>query len=149
MRLRLVEEPFDDPNYLFELRHDGFRAIAYVQNGECKLISRNLKHLRFARLERVLAALPVQDAIFDGEIVCLDARGVSQFNELLSRKAEPVFYAFDLLQMNGEDLRCLPLIDRKNRLAQLVTANGCQKILYAQHIEQHGKRFSRKSAPGI
>ena len=45
MRLRLVREPFDHPDYIFELKHDGFRAVAYLQNGECKLISRNLKPL--------------------------------------------------------------------------------------------------------
>jgi len=50
MRLRLVKEPFDHPDYIFELKHDGFRAIAYLQNGECKLVSRNLKNLRFQSL---------------------------------------------------------------------------------------------------
>jgi bifunctional non-homologous end joining protein LigD len=94
MRLRLVKEPFNDPDYNFELKHDGFRAIAYIEHGECKLVSRNLKHLRFKALEEALATLPVQNAIIDGEIVCIDANGVSQFNELLNRKAEPVLYAF-------------------------------------------------------
>ena len=141
MRLRLVDKPFDHPDYIFELKHDGFRAIAYMQNGECKLISRNLNNLRFTSLKKGLAKLPVEDAIIDGEIVCLDAQGVSQFYQLLNRKAEPVFYAFDLLWLNGEDLRNKALTDRKKRLARLIRSADYPRILYAQHIEQYGKRF--------
>ena len=50
MRLRLVKEPLDHPDYLYELKHDGFRAVVYIEDGECKLVSRNMKLLRFARL---------------------------------------------------------------------------------------------------
>jgi bifunctional non-homologous end joining protein LigD len=141
MRLRLVREPFDHPNYIFELKHDGCRAIAYLQNGECKLVSRNQRNLGFEALKRSLAKLPVENAILDGEIICVDAKGVSQFNQLLSRKGEPVFYAFDLLWLDGEDLREMPLVERKKRLARLVWAAKCPRLLYAQHIEQHGKAF--------
>jgi bifunctional non-homologous end joining protein LigD len=97
-------------------------VVAYLQNSECKLISRNQRNLGFETLKRSLAKLPVQTAILDGEIVCLDERGVSQFNQLLSRKGEPVFYAFDLLWLDGEDLRQRPLVERKKRLARLVRA---------------------------
>src|SRR5215472_19370342 len=141
MRLRLVREPFDHPDYIFELKHDGFRAIAYLQNGESKLVSRNQRNLGFESLEKALAKLPVQTAILDGEIVCLDGKGVSQFNQLLSRKRGPVLYAFDLLWLDGEDLRQMPLIERKKRLARLVQAAKCPRLLYAQHVEQHGKEF--------
>jgi len=85
--------------------------------------------------------LPVKNAIIDGEIICLDAKGVSRFNQLLSRKGEPVFYAFDLLWLDGEDLRQRPLIERKKRLGRLVRAAKCPRLLYAQHIMQHGKSF--------
>jgi len=139
MRLRLVREPFDHPDLIFELKHDGFRAIAYLQNGESKLVSRNQRNLGFEALKRSLAKLPVQNAIIDGEIICLDAKGVSQFNQLLSRKGEPVLYAFDPLWLDGEDLRQRPLIERKKRLARLVQAAKCPRLLYAQHIEQRGK----------
>jgi bifunctional non-homologous end joining protein LigD len=47
MRLRLVKEPFDNPDYVFELKHDGFRALAYIESRECRLVSRNLRSLRF------------------------------------------------------------------------------------------------------
>jgi len=110
MRLRLVREPFDNPEYLMEWKADGFRAIAYVENGEAKLVSRNLKSLRFESLGASLAKLPVANAILDGEIVCLDANGVSQFNWLLSgrRSGQAIFYAFDLLWLDGADLRESP-----------------------------------------
>ena len=106
MRLRLVREPFDHPDYIFELKHDGFRAIAYLQHGECRLVSRNQRNLGFASLKKALAGLPVQTAILD-----------------------------------GEDLRQRPLVERKKRLARLIQAATCSRLLYAQHIEQHGKGF--------
>jgi bifunctional non-homologous end joining protein LigD len=141
MRLRLVREPFDHPDYIFELKHDGFRVIACLQHGGCKLVSRNQRNLGFEALKRLLANLPVRNAIIDGEIICVDGKGVSQFKQLLSRKAEPILYAFDLLWLDGEDLRQMPLIERKKRLARLVRAAKCPRLLYAQHIMQHGKAF--------
>jgi len=144
MRLRQVEKPFDHPDYIFELKHDGFRAVAYLQNDECKILSRNLNDLRFASLKEALAKLPVQNAILDGEIVCLDENGVSRFYQLLNGKAEPVLYAFDLLWLNGEDLRPTSLLERKERLCDLIHSSKCTRILYADHIEQFGKRFFKE-----
>ena len=68
MRLRLVREPFDHPDYIFELKHDGFRAVVYLQARECKIISRNQRNLGFESLKKALAKLPVETAILDGEI---------------------------------------------------------------------------------
>jgi ATP-dependent DNA ligase len=72
MRLRLAKEPFDHPDYIFELKHDGFRAIAYLEDGDCKLISRRQNTLAFRSLKNNLANLSVGSAIIDGEVVCLD-----------------------------------------------------------------------------
>jgi bifunctional non-homologous end joining protein LigD len=141
MRLRLVKDAFDAPEFIFELKHDGFRALAYIEDGECRLISRNLHHLKFDALKRALAKLPVQNAILDGEVVCIDEDGVSQFNELLKRNADPVFYAFDLVWVNGKDLRQFPLIERKSKLAKLVEKSKCDSLIYAQHIAANGKKF--------
>jgi len=77
--------------------------------------SRNLKIMRFDSLKKSLAILPVKSAIIDGEIVCLDGKGVSQFNQLLNKKAEPVFYAFEFWR-DSQDLRRLPLLERKMRI---------------------------------
>jgi bifunctional non-homologous end joining protein LigD len=143
MRLRLVREPFDHPDYIFELKHDGFRAVAYIDRGDCRLISRNLKSLLFKSLRASLAAIDVTDAIFDGEIIVLNRNGVSQFNSLLSRKNEDaaVFYAFDPLWLNGTDLRQQPLVERKQQLRTLVSRSKCERLLYAQHIDGAGKQF--------
>jgi bifunctional non-homologous end joining protein LigD len=91
MELRLVRNVFDHADYVFELKHDGFRGIAYIEGGKCQLVSRRHCGLEFPSLAAALAKLPAESAILDGEIVCLDERGISQFNRLLSRKAEPVF----------------------------------------------------------
>jgi bifunctional non-homologous end joining protein LigD len=117
MLLARVARPFDHTDYVFELKHDGFRCVAYIEDGECELVSRNLSSFKlFESLKKSLAALPVKNAILDGEVVCLDRDCVSRFNELVSRKGKPVFYAFDLLWLDGEDLRNLPLDERKRRL---------------------------------
>src|SRR6516164_8596772 len=122
MRLRLVKESFDNPDYIFELKHDGFRATAYIENRECRLVSRNLKSLRFESLRSALGKLPVHNAIIDGEIICLDGKGVSQFNWLLSgrRANQAILYVFDLLWIDDVDLRRTPLVKRKAWLCELV-----------------------------
>jgi bifunctional non-homologous end joining protein LigD len=74
----------------------------------------------------------------DGEVVCLDSNGVSQFNQLIGRRHEPIFYAFDLLWLNCEDLRRLPLLERTKRLEKLVKKSKCHELLYAHHVEKDG-----------
>ena len=128
MRLTRVAKPFDDPDYVFELKHDGFRALAYIEAGECKLVSRNSNQFKsFVSLKESLGKIPIKNAILDGEVVCLDSNGVSKFNELMSRKGKPVFYVFDLLWLDGKDLRSLPLIERKQRLYELIQRSRCRR----------------------
>ena len=120
-QLSLVRTPFDDPDFIFELKHDGFRALARIWDGKCELVSRKRNvYKSFEQLRDNLAKLKVENAVIDGEIVCLDEEGKSIFNELLSRRGCPVFYAFDLLYLNGRDLRQLPLIERKEELKALI-----------------------------
>jgi bifunctional non-homologous end joining protein LigD len=82
----------------------------------------------------------VRDAVLDGEIVCLDDEGRSQFNELLHRRGQPAFYAFDLVWLNGRNLRQLPLVQRKERLPKLIEKAECPAIIYrATHRrKRHG-----------
>ena len=80
-----------------------------------------------------------QSAILDGEIVCLDSNGVSQFKQLLYRRGRAVFFAFDLLWLNDTDLRQTPLIERKKKLQGLIQRSGLTEIIYAQHVERYGK----------
>jgi bifunctional non-homologous end joining protein LigD len=80
--------------------------------------------------------------VLDGEIVCLDRHGKTQFKDLLFRRGEPRFYAFDLLWHDGEDLRHLPLIERKLRLRSVVPRQG-ERLLYCDHIEGDGEGLLR------
>jgi len=133
-----IAQPFDHLDWIFELKHDGFRALAYVEDGTCRLISRKqIIYKSFGALAAALADLPVANAILDGELVCLGADGRSQFIELMrKRRREAVFYAFDLLWHDGEDLRPLPLVERKRRLRRLVRSHD--RLLFAEQIQGKG-----------
>jgi bifunctional non-homologous end joining protein LigD len=145
MRLSRRPEPFDSADYLFELKIDGFRSLAYVENGQCDLISRNGNTFRnFKDLALWIGDnLRAESAVLDGEIACVDDSGRSVFNDLLFRRRECVFFAFDLLFLNGEDLRALPLIERKARLKQLLRRKR-SPVFYVDHIEAHGHQFVDK-----
>src|SRR4029077_5634027 len=87
-----IQAPFDHQDWVFELKHDGFRALAYVEDGSCHLISRKqIVSKRFAPLSTAIAALPVKNAILDGEIVALGPDGRSQFAELMKRSQIVIF----------------------------------------------------------
>ena len=142
--LRRLRQPFDHPEWIFELKHDGFRGMANVSHGRCELVSRNGNVFRrFNPLSEALGKLRVKDAILDGEIICIDGEGVSQFNELLFRRGVQYFYAFDLIWLNGNDLRNVRLIDRKERLKKLVIRAGNPSLLYADHVDAYGIDFFR------
>jgi bifunctional non-homologous end joining protein LigD len=82
-----IAAAFDNPDWVFELKHDGFRAVAYVENGACRLVSRKqIIYKSFAGLAAAIAGLEVKDAILDGEIVCLGEDGRSEFRELMHRR---------------------------------------------------------------
>ncbi len=80
--------------------------------------------------------------MLDGEIVALDRHGKAQFKDLLFRRVEPRFYAFDLLWVDGDDMRYLPLIERKRRLRSVVRERG-ERLLYCDHVEEDGKGLFR------
>ena len=88
-------------------------------------------------------------AILDGEIVCLDAEGKSQFRPLMSRKSQVSFYAFDLLWLGDKDLRGLPLVKRKQHLQKLLAKTKLPAVVFASHIEEKELHFIRKYASGI
>ena len=96
-----------------------------------------------ARLVVELAhAVRGESAILDGEIACLDRDGRSNFHKLLFRREWPFFCAFDLLKLDGRDLRNLPLIERKVRLKSIMPNVG-SRVRYVDHIEGSGKEFYR------
>jgi bifunctional non-homologous end joining protein LigD len=132
----LRSEPFDHDNFVFELKHDGFRAVAHIAPDACQLVSRRGNvYKSFNSLSASLLTLGCS-AVIDGEIVLLDATGRPKFYDLLRRRGEPVFYAFDCLRLDGHDLRSRPLIERKAGLERIV--KGHPRVLYANHIEREG-----------
>jgi bifunctional non-homologous end joining protein LigD len=122
MRLSRRPEPFDSDQFIYELKIDGFRTLAHVEASTGELISRNGNTFRgFASLATWIAEhLRVESAVLDGEIACVDESGRPVFRDLLFRRKECVFIAFDLLFLNGKDLRTLPLIQRKRTLKKIL-----------------------------
>ncbi len=144
MLATLVDHSFDHPDWLFEIKLDGFRAIADLNQKKVELYSRNLQlfNERFPLLVKQLQELNI-DAIFDGEIVALDKKGISHFQLLQNYKTEKniYFYVFDLLFLNGEDLRTLPLVERKSILRNILKADSSSSIRFLDHVENDGNEF--------
>jgi bifunctional non-homologous end joining protein LigD len=134
--------PFDHPDWLFELKYDGFRALLHIRSGRSQLISRNGNPFAsFSDLANSIAgSLPlVHDAVLDGEIVCLDRRGRPQFKNLLFRRGEPCFFAFDLPWNEGKDHRLDSLLDRKQELKRLLSrVPATAPVRFADHVEGAG-----------
>src|SRR5215467_6198064 len=109
------KEPFDDPDWLFEFKYDGYRALCYIEPRRNRLISRNNNIMtRFDALaDQVAAALEVDDAILDGEIIAPDETGRPVFIGLVRGTRARAYVAFDILWLNGTDLRSLPLHERR------------------------------------
>ena len=143
MPLQRRREAFNHPDWLFELKYDGFRALAMIQPGRAQLISRNgHPFASYADLASDIAsALNIEGrAVLDGEIVCLDKRGRPQFKDLLFRRGQPCYFAFDLLMLDGKDQRNESLIDRKQELRRLISRFPDNSSLkYADHMDGSGK----------
>ena len=138
MPLARLHGPFNHPEWIFEPKLDGFRGLAYVERGTARLVSRKGNALKsFPQLSRALAtAVPAVTAILDGEIVRLSPDGKPLFYELMRRRAPQHFYAFDLLWIDGEDLRQRPLLERKRRVRDVITVPG--PALYVDHVAGGG-----------
>ena len=170
MKAKLVDHP-PPGDWLYELKWDGYRAIGIKEGDNAILLSRNNKDLtgKFPEIVDALKKLPCRDAILDGEIVALDAKGRSSFQllqdyQLSARRPPLAWYVFDLLSLNGKDLTQLPLTQRKDRLATLLKTapaplraspalDGAYDQLLAQ-VRKHGieglvgKRPASKYEPG-
>ena len=134
--LSSVRVPFDHPEFVFELKWDGWRCIAHVGTAVTLYSRRGNVYQRFAPLAGELHEAVCSECVLDGEIVCLDRQGRPQFYELLRRRSEPVFVAFDILSRNGRDLRDRPLLERKRILHE--TVQPTVRVLCPAHIDTTG-----------
>src|SRR5690242_13219117 len=144
MPLAVYREPFDHPEWLFEPKWDGFRALAYIDGHECRLVSRRgnvYKSWPYLR-EEMAHAMRCQNAVIDGEIVCLQPDGRSHFYNLLFRREWPHFMAFDLLWLNGRDMREHTLENRKRLLARIMPRVE-SRIRLVEGVEARGVDFHR------
>jgi len=148
-----IEHPFDGSEWLFEIKWDGYRAIAFIENGGVRLVSRNQNDLthRYPELKDLPQFVKAKNAILDGEVVALDEQGRASFSRMQQRTGfrpggrraatnadVPVlYYAFDLLYLDGYDWRRVPLEERKKKLASLLMAGDA--LRYSDHYEREGK----------
>ena len=148
-----IDQPFDGSEWLFEIKWDGYRAVAFIENGKIRLVSRNQNDLtaRYPELKDLPNFVKAKNAILDGEVVALDEQGRASFSLMQQRTGfrpggrraatnadVPVlYYAFDLLYLDGYDWRRVPLEDRKKKLASILVTGD--SLRYSDHYEQQGK----------
>ena len=153
MLATIGEGPFSDPNWLFEIKWDGVRALAWIAHGTLTLRSRAGQDItkRYPELASLPEAIAARETILDGEIVALDPKGHSNFERLQERmhvrtpseslvsQVPVVYYVFDLLYCDGYDLRQAPLIERKQLLQRQL--HSPQRFRYSDHQLEHGKEL--------
>ena len=144
----LVDAPPSGAAWIHEIKLDGYRIWARIEGGRARLLTRSGKDWtsRLTNVAEALAALRVESALLDGEVVALDAGGRSDFqrlqNALEHSGPDLHFYAFDLLHLDGFDLRDAPLVARKEALRKLLAQRGLAKTIhYTEHVTGTGAAF--------
>jgi bifunctional non-homologous end joining protein LigD len=144
MLATLVDKPFDDPGWIYEVKWDGYRALAFLKKGKVELRSRNNKSFneKFYPIHKALQELKI-DAVLDGEVVVLGENGISSFGDLQNWRSEADgelrFYVFDVLWLNGYSLMDLPLTERREQLLKIIPEHPL--ILVSQVFESSGNEF--------
>lgn len=147
-------DPFDDPHWLFELKHEGIRALAVVRRGNVGFLSETGRWLSaFPQLAAAMRKqLSVEEAILVGSIAAPDRAGRTALSRLAHRPEEARFYAFDLIWLNGQDRRAVPLLSRKERLRELLPPRS-DRVIFVGHVREYGtvlhRLACRHNLPGI
>ncbi|WGQ10690.1 DNA ligase D [Pedobacter gandavensis] len=140
MKATQVSQPFHDPGWVYEIKWDGYRALAMVEKGEAQLMSRrNLLFDQFEPINKLLAAWGM-DVVLDGEIVTIDEIGMADFTALLNWRTEPqlklVYYVFDILWFQGKLLTGFTLLQRREILASVLpTGDGLVRISHLFDVD--------------
>ena len=139
-----IQEPFDDTRYTFELKYDGFRGMFYLENERGRFQTKQQKEITpFRRLRiELLEVLEIDSAILDGEIVAFNEEGRPVFRDLIDHRIAPSYVAFDLLWLNGKDLRQLPLRERRKRLGELIPEDS-DVLRSVVTVNERGNDFFR------
>jgi bifunctional non-homologous end joining protein LigD len=148
-----IDEPFDNPDWLFEIKWDGYRAVAFIENDDVRLVSRNQNNLtaQFPELSDLPKSVKAKTSVLDGEIVALDDEGRPSFSlmqqrtgfqpgkrRLPRREGVPVvYYAFDLLYLDGYDLRKVALEKRKELLHSVLESGVL--VRFSDHYPEKGR----------
>jgi bifunctional non-homologous end joining protein LigD len=127
------------PGWVHEVKVDGWRIVARIATGAARLTTRNGRDYTkaMAPITAALADLPCRDAIIDGEVAAPDEHGVTRVGDVRSALHHPerlAYFAFDLLWLDGADLRSQPLLERKKRLEQLMSGGNDPRLLYVEHV---------------
>jgi bifunctional non-homologous end joining protein LigD len=146
MKAVLWDEPFSDPDWIFERKLDGVRCLAHRDRNGLRLVSRTDRTMNgdYPELVEALQHEPYDDFVIDGEVVAFDSQGITSFSRLQRRHREQVaifYYAFDLLRLGGEDVRELPLRERKARLRRALRFKG--HVRFSPHRNEHGEELFR------
>lgn len=145
---RPAKEPPADPGWIHEIKHDGFRILAELDSGRVRLITRKGFDLapRFPLAAAAISALPARSCIVDGEAIAYDANGLSVFNLLRYRRQDHVvtLCAFDLLELDGEDLRRQPIEVRKSTLKGLLRRANAG-VAFNRHFDMEGAIIYREA----
>lgn len=150
MLATLVSKPFSRLNWIFEEKYDGVRIIAYKENSDVSLVSRNgiNRAARYPEIADAVRKLPVPMLALDGEIVVFDAKRISRFQLLQQSKGRPQYVLFDCLYAGGQDLRERPLSERREILERTVKPSGV--LLLSNRLPDDGlKAFQIASNRGL
>jgi bifunctional non-homologous end joining protein LigD len=147
MLATLTDDAFDDPDWVFETKWDGFRMVAVIKRRQVTLYSRNgeIVSKNYMPIAKALEKIE-HDAVIDGELVALDDKGISRFQLLqnaLRTTANLRYCVFDLMALDGKDLRHLPLTERKKRLKPILPMD--RLISFSDHRRRYGKRYFRQA----
>jgi bifunctional non-homologous end joining protein LigD len=144
----LRKEAPSGPGWLHEIKHDGYRLLCRVDTGKVSLTTRGQFNWagRLPEIAAAIRALRVKSAWLDGELVALRPDGVSDFGSLQTafrrkQTGQLVYYAFDLLHLDGRDLRPAPLVERKVILHRLLKGRPSSRLQYVDHVEGNGPEF--------
>jgi DNA ligase D-like protein (predicted ligase) len=148
----LVDVPPEGKHWIHEIKHDGYRTQVVIDRGDVRVFTRNGHDWseRYTSIIRAASQLDCRSGIIDGEAVVQDSNGVSDFARLQSairsRSQNIVLYAFDLLHLDGHDIRHRPLIERRSLLEHLIGADAESRIQFSEEFTGDGAAFFKACA---